>query len=68
MIDTLLKHQSRFQKPNIWDKLNLTKGEYLVMTLHRPGNVDEESKLKLLIDEIINHWNKDFYSIRINFK
>ena len=57
MIDTLLKHRPRFQKPIIWDKLNLTKGEYLVMTLHRPGNVDEESKLKLLIDEIINHSN-----------
>jgi len=27
----------------------------LVMTLHRPANVDEEGKLKLLIDEIIAH-------------
>lgn len=55
MIDTLLKHRSRFQKPAIWDELNLKKGGYLVMTLHRPGNVDEEGKLKLLIDELIEH-------------
>jgi UDP-N-acetylglucosamine 2-epimerase (non-hydrolysing) len=57
MIDTLLKHKSRFQKPSVWDELQLTNKEYLVMTLHRPGNVDEEGKLKLLIDEIIKHSN-----------
>jgi UDP-N-acetylglucosamine 2-epimerase (non-hydrolysing) len=57
MIDTLLKHRSRFQKPNIWNELNLSKNEFLVMTLHRPGNVDEEGKLKLLIDQIIEHSN-----------
>ena len=33
------------------------KNEYLVMTLHRPANVDEEGKLKALIDEIIAHSN-----------
>ena len=46
MIDTLIKHRSRFQKPPVWDELNLTKKGYLVMTLHRPANVDEEEKLK----------------------
>ena len=55
MIDTLLKHRTRFQKPAIWDELKLSKHEYIVMTMHRPGNVDEEGKLKLLIDEIIKH-------------
>ncbi len=55
MIDTLLKHRPRFQKPSVWDALNLEKGKYIVMTLHRPANVDEESKLKELLDEIIDH-------------
>lgn len=55
MIDTLLKHRFRFQKPEVWEKLNLSKNEYLVMTLHRPANVDEEEKLKTLISEIIDH-------------
>jgi len=55
MIDTLLKHRSRFQMPEVWQLLNLSKNEYLVMTLHRPGNVDEEEKLKSLINEIIEH-------------
>ena len=57
MIDTLLKHRSRFQKPAFWDELNLFKDGYLVITLHRPGNVDEEGKLKALINEIIAHSN-----------
>lgn len=57
MIDTLLKHRPRFTKPSVWDELNLFKDGYLVMTLHRPGNVDEEEKLKLLIDEIIINSN-----------
>lgn len=55
MIDTLLVNQSRFIKPEIWDKKKLEPGKYLVMTLHRPANVDEESKLKELIHEIVNH-------------
>ncbi|GAB3014350.1 UDP-N-acetylglucosamine 2-epimerase (non-hydrolyzing) [uncultured Cyclobacterium sp.] len=55
MIDTLLKHRPRFQKPEVWDKIGLEKGKYIVMTLHRPANVDQEEKLKELIQEIIDH-------------
>lgn len=55
MIDTLLKNRPRFRKPAIWDEIGLTEKEYLVMTLHRPANVDEEHKLKELLDEIIVH-------------
>lgn len=54
MIDTLLKHRPRFQKPPVWDELNLEKGKFIVMTLHRPANVDEEIKFKELLDEIIS--------------
>ncbi|MFD2532968.1 non-hydrolyzing UDP-N-acetylglucosamine 2-epimerase [Gracilimonas halophila] len=53
MIDTLLKHRPRFQKPTVWDKVRLEEGNYIVMTLHRPSNVDEEETLKSLMDEII---------------
>ena len=55
MIDTLLKQRPNFKKPEVWDALNLQKKKYIVMTLHRPANVDEESKLKELMDEIVNH-------------
>lgn len=55
MIDTLLKHRPRFKKPAVWDEIGLEDQKYLVMTLHRPANVDQEEKLKSLMDEIINH-------------
>ncbi len=57
MIDTLLKNQARFIKPPIWNKINLSIQNYIVMTLHRPANVDESSKLREFIDEIIKHNN-----------
>lgn len=55
MIDTLLKQRPNFKKPAIWKKLNLQEKGYIVMTLHRPANVDEENKLKELMNEIVNH-------------
>jgi UDP-N-acetylglucosamine 2-epimerase (non-hydrolysing) len=57
MIDTLLKQKYRFRKPFFWDELALKKGQYIVMTLHRPANVDDEDNLKDLIDEIIKNSN-----------
>jgi UDP-N-acetylglucosamine 2-epimerase (non-hydrolysing) len=55
MIDTLLKHRSHFQKPAVWDKIGLKSGEFIVITLHRPDNVDNKETLKDLISEIIMH-------------
>ena len=55
MIDTLLKHRPNFIKPSIWDEVGLEENNYIVMTLHRPANVDEEQILKELMDEIIAH-------------
>jgi UDP-N-acetylglucosamine 2-epimerase (non-hydrolysing) len=58
MIDTLLKQRPNFRKPPIWDEIELKEKQYIVMTLHRPANVDEEHKLKELLDEIIAHSNE----------
>ncbi len=55
MIDTLLKQRPNFRKPKIWETLGLKEKEYMVMTLHRPANVDEGSQLKSLLNEIIEH-------------
>lgn len=53
MIDTLLKNENRLKKPLLWNDLNLSKKRYMVMTLHRPSNVDEEHQLKKLISQIV---------------
>jgi len=55
MIDTLLKHRHRFQKPECWEQIGLENKKYMVMTLHRPANVDEQEQLKELLNEIIEH-------------
>jgi UDP-N-acetylglucosamine 2-epimerase (non-hydrolysing) len=53
MIDTLLANRHRFQKPRVWEELKLVKGNYIVMTLHRPANVDGEKHFKTLLEAII---------------
>lgn len=41
MIDTLLINLDRLRPPPFWEELGLKPGAYLVVTLHRPSNVDE---------------------------
>ncbi|MDD7885910.1 non-hydrolyzing UDP-N-acetylglucosamine 2-epimerase [Flavivirga sp. 57AJ16] len=53
MIDTLRKNETRLKKPALWKDLNLSDKKYLVMTLHRPSNVDEEVLLKKLVTQIV---------------
>jgi UDP-N-acetylglucosamine 2-epimerase (non-hydrolysing) len=57
MIDTLLANRHRFQKPYFFDELYLQYGNYIVLTMHRPANVDKAEKLKALMDEIVRNVN-----------
>ncbi len=57
MIDTLLKNRENFVKPKIWDQIGLIEKNYIVITLHRPANVDKDEKLKNLIFEIVKNSN-----------
>lgn len=53
MIDTLLSNRQRFSKTKLWDEEGLNKKGYILITLHRPNNVDNAENLKLLIEAII---------------
>lgn len=55
MIDTLLSNQKRFVQPDIYTRLGLIEKQYIVMTMHRPANVDEEIHLKELMEQIITN-------------
>ena len=55
MIDTLLANRSRFRRPAVYDTLGLQEKQYVVMTMHRPANVDEQEHLKALMEQIINN-------------
>jgi UDP-N-acetylglucosamine 2-epimerase (non-hydrolysing) len=55
MIDTLLKNKPYFTKPAFFDSLGLKPKGYLVLTMHRPANVDNGQQLQLVINEIVNN-------------
>src|SRR6476660_6807651 len=49
MIDTLLKNLPRLRPPACWQSLKLKAGQFFVVTLHRPANVDGEQQLLSLL-------------------
>jgi UDP-N-acetylglucosamine 2-epimerase (non-hydrolysing) len=49
MIDTLMQQLVRIKQPNFWKDLELENGNYIILTLHRPSNVDEETSLQKLL-------------------
>ncbi len=49
MIDTLVSNLEQAKKNNYYKALNLTAGQYGLITIHRPSNVDTEEDLKRVI-------------------
>lgn len=49
MIDTLYQNIDSIKKPTFWDEYQLEQGNYIILTLHRPSNVDEEMHLQNLL-------------------
>ena len=54
MIDTLLKNQHQFIQPAMWKQFNLSDKAFIVITLHRPANVDDPENLKKILNEILS--------------
>ena len=52
MIDTLYQNLDRIYAPNFWKEFSLETGNYIILTLHRPSNVDEEKSLLKLLQGI----------------
>ncbi len=52
MIDTLVKFLPTADESDILTRLNLTPRKYALLTMHRPGNVDDESGLESVLDII----------------
>lgn len=55
MIDTLLANRARFRQPAVWNELGLKEKNYIVMTMHRPANVDEENHLRAMMEQIVDN-------------
>jgi UDP-N-acetylglucosamine 2-epimerase (non-hydrolysing) len=52
MIDTLYQNLDRISAPSFWKDFGLETGNYIILTLHRPSNVDEEQSLIDLLEGI----------------
>lgn len=52
MIDTLLRELPRSTPPKFWKELGLTENGYIVLTLHRPSNVDDPKNLRSILDAV----------------
>jgi UDP-N-acetylglucosamine 2-epimerase (non-hydrolysing) len=52
MIDTLYQNLDRIFEPIFWSEFQLETGNYIILTLHRPSNVDEEQSLIQLLQGI----------------
>jgi UDP-N-acetylglucosamine 2-epimerase (non-hydrolysing) len=52
MIDTLLHHIGQIRSPSFWGDLDLSPKSYFVLTLHRPGNVDQSDGFRDLLQAI----------------
>jgi UDP-N-acetylglucosamine 2-epimerase (non-hydrolysing) len=49
LIDSLVQHRQKANTLNTVEKLNLRPGGYVLMTMHRPSNVDTEASLLRII-------------------
>lgn len=52
MIDTLVAFEKDIQASPVLDELGVSSGEYALMTMHRPSNVDTEAQLRKVVDII----------------
>lgn len=59
MIDSLVKNLERIEKPSFFDELQASNKKYLVLTMHRPANVDDKENLEKYLDNI-TAFAKDF--------
>lgn len=54
MIDTLLRYRERAVAAAPLGRWNLSQGNYALITLHRPSNVDEAAALRGLLDVLVS--------------
>lgn len=52
MIDTLLRNKGKFRQPDFHRELGLNASSYILLTLHRPSNVDDGNQLREILSEI----------------
>ncbi len=59
MIDTQKKHLDKALNTKYWEKLGLKEKEYVLITLHRPSNVDDINKIREIFDDLFELSKKE---------
>jgi UDP-N-acetylglucosamine 2-epimerase (non-hydrolysing) len=59
MIDTLVAFRDEIHKSTVLDDLKLTAGKYVLITMHRPSNVDSKEG-QLLLLELMTELGRDY--------
>jgi UDP-N-acetylglucosamine 2-epimerase (non-hydrolysing) len=54
MIDTLIAQRNKTHGQGVFERFNLKKNDYVLVTLHRPSNVDQKASLKMIVRAIQN--------------
>src|SRR3989442_6978367 len=54
MYDVALQSAQAARSRDILSRLSLTRGEYLLVTLHRPQNVDERETLSAIVEALVH--------------
>lgn len=52
MVDTLLQHVNKAVEQSPWTQHNILPGQYALLTLHRPSNVDDRSVFTKLLGDL----------------
>jgi len=52
MIDTLLRHRERALQMPVLERFDVRPGDYVLVTLHRPRNVDDAPKLAAIVEAL----------------
>ena len=52
MVDTLLAHLDKARSGHPYRKFGLDKGDYALLTLHRPSNVDDPDRLRPILKAV----------------
>jgi UDP-N-acetylglucosamine 2-epimerase (non-hydrolysing) len=65
MIDSLIFAKNKIDNLNFLNNNNLEKDEYVVVTLHRPSNVDNRESLEMFYDifEYLSNFKKIIFPV-----
>jgi UDP-N-acetylglucosamine 2-epimerase (non-hydrolysing) len=54
MIDSLRRFEPQARRRRPWERADVVEGEYVLVTLHRPSNVDDDAQLRRIVAALID--------------